>query len=267
MGVLSHDAVGLITFYNAMFADRGFVCPPHMVAPARMLSDKRIRNGIIVIGPGSSKSTMFSVVHPAFEIGQDPTQTFLNISAGEGLVQGFQSAVGDWIKNSPIYRAFFPDVYPDEKAGWSSEKGLFVAGHRSGDPDSNYFACGLTSKQLTGKHARNVFGDDLHDRENSASFDACLKVQDTYYNTLIGRADPSGARFMLTGRRWHDEDILGHLEKQGTYVVMSLPAERPNSRELYWDVTIPKGIICDFTEGSQSMVNVQEHGGSNIKEV
>lgn len=256
--MLPRSANGLITFYDIMHTEQGFELPPHLVPVCRALMDNRIKNLLITLGPGAGKSILLSVVYPAFEIGQDPTQTVLGISAGENLIQGFMGAVGGWIENHPDWKLLFPFVAPDKDQGWSSERGLFVTGHPPGDPDASYFACGLTSKSLTGKHGRIIIGDDLHDAENSASVDACLKVRERYYQQLIGRANPRGARFIFAGRRWHDEDIYGHLQSTGDWVVMNLPAIREGSLALYWDVTLPKKIInaegieedfkCCFTE-------------------
>jgi hypothetical protein len=195
-------------------------------------------------------SLLLSVTYPAFMIGQDPTLTILALSAGEALMQGFMSSVMEWIEHSAMWKLLFPNVKPDKGKGWSTEKGLFVTGRKPGDPDASYFAVGLSSKALTGKHAKIIIGDDLHDAENSASAEACMKVRDLYYRQIIGRADPQGARFIFAGRRWHQEDIYGHLKATGDWVVMELQAQRDNAPDLYWDVTIPEGVICCLNEAA-----------------
>ena len=195
-------------------------------------------------------SALLSTVFPAFRLGTDPTHTILGISAGEALMQGFQAAVMDWIEFSPQWRAFFPNVRPDKNKGWSTERGMFVKGHPDGDPDASYLACGLTSKRLTGVHARLILGDDLHDEENSTSAESCEGVITTFYRQIMGRADPRGARFVFAGRRWHENDLYNHLMLTGEWVVMNLPAlrDRGPSDRLYWDITIPDGLECCFTE-------------------
>ena len=242
------SALGLITYYNSIFADRGFVLPPHLVDVARALADDRIRKLMIIIGPGSGKSLMLSVCYPSWLLGIESSQTILGVSAGEALIQGFMSAVMQIIEWSPIYHGIFPKTRPDKSTGWSTERGLFVTGHMPGDPDASYFASGLESSSITGKHGRTLILDDLHNKQNSASTDQCLKVVDAYYNTLIGRADPRGARFIVAGRRWNTEDIYGHLRDEGDFVTMVLPAERQESKELWWDITVPDGLECVFTE-------------------
>lgn len=245
---LPDDDIGLALFYNLMLSERGMKLPPHLEIVNAALADKRINNLLIIVGPGSGKSQFLSTVFPSFVIGQDPTMTCLGISAAENLMQGFQSGVMEWIEFSPIWKQLFPGVSPDKDRGWSNERGMFVKGHGKGDPDANYFAAGLASKALTGKHARLIIGDDMHSEENSNSADACMKVRETYYKQIMGRADPRGARFVFAGRRWHEEDLYGHLKLTGDWVVMELPALREKSREVYWDVTVPEDLICVFNE-------------------
>lgn len=252
---LPHTGKGFSLFYNIMYSRRGFFLPRHLVPLSAALADKRITKLLCIVGPGSGKSVMISITYPAFTLGIDPSTTILGISAGENLMQGFVTAVGDWIEHAHDWKTLFPDVIPDKDKGWSTERGLYVKGHPPGDPDASYFATGLTSKALTGKHARLIIGDDLHDKENSSSVEACLRVREIFYRQIMGRADPRGARFIIAGRRWHQEDLYGHLKSTGEWVVMELPSFRDdkgnNGRDLYWDITIPDGLICCFNDPAQ----------------
>lgn len=241
-------AEGLIAFHNAIIADRGFQLPPHMLWPAYALMDDRISKLLIIIGPGATKSTLISMSWPAFRIGHNPNETVLGISAGENLIQGFQNAVGEVIEGHRIWRTSFPGVGPDKPRGWSTDKGLFVTGRSLGDDNASYFACGLTSSALTGKHASIIICDDLHNQQNSNSSTACDAVWKQYFNTILGRSVAAGTKYVVTGRRWRGDDIYQRLIDTGEYVVMELPAEREGETELYWDVRIPDGLTCCFTE-------------------
>lgn len=238
----------LAAFYDSVLFDRGLRLPPHLRPVVAALADQRIGKLMTIIGPGSGKSLLLSVIYSVWELGIDPSQTILGISAGEALMQGFMSAAAQIIEFSPVYQQYFPRTRPDKDVGWSTDRGLFVTGHNPGDPDASYFTAGLSSKSLTGKHGRIILCDDLHDRENSSTSEACGKVASTYYDTILGRADPQGARFIVAGRRWNESDVYGHLQADGDFVTMVLPAERKGER-LYWDVTVPDGLDCIFTEG------------------
>lgn len=219
-----------------------------MLPMCRALEDRRIDNLMIILGPGAGKSMLISVVYPAWRLGMQPESTILGVSAGENLVQGFIHGVMEIIEYSPHYYRFFPKTRPDKTAGWSTERGLYVTGHSLGDPDASYWGAGLDSKSLGGKHAREIILDDLHDDTNSGTTEQCLKVRRRYYNTLMGRADPRGARRILAGRRWNEADLYGHFSESGDWVVMTLPAERAGQTNLWIDVRVPKGLECCFTD-------------------
>jgi predicted phage terminase large subunit-like protein len=219
-----------------------------MLPMCRALEDRRIKNLMIILGPGGGKSNLISVIYPAWRLGVDAASTILGISAGENLVQGFLHGVMEIVEYSPHYHRFFPNTRPDKSAGWSTERGIFVTGHQLGDADASYWGAGLDSKSLGGKHAREIILDDLHDDTNSATSEQCLKVRKRYYNTLLGRADPRGARRILAGRRWSEQDLYGHFSDSGDWVVMTLPNERAGETALYIDVRVPKGLECCFTD-------------------
>lgn len=192
-------------------------------------------------------SQLLSVTIPAWIIGHNPNSATLGISGGEALMQGFQDAVMDIVEKSTAWKQIFPNVRPDKQRGWSTTGGMFVTGRKPGLPDANYLAAGIDSKYLTGKHGSLIIVDDIHNEENSATAEQCEKVVQKYAKTVIGRADPMGARFVMAGRRWHTDDIYGKL-KDSDWVVLELPHERPGKHNLYYDVYVPDGMECVFTD-------------------
>lgn len=248
MPMFPNNVEGLIAFYNFMFMDRGYKLPPHLYHVAQAIMDDRIDKLLVTVGPGSGKSMLISIVAPAFRLGQNPTITQIGISAGEDLIHGFQKGVMEWVADSARFARAFPGVKPNKKLGWSASNGMFVTGHLQGDPDATYAGFGTGSLQLTGVHARVITGDDIHDVKNASSTEACMDVRAWYYRQMIGRADPNGCKFILAGRRWHEDDLYGHFSDGGEWVHMNLPAQRDQETELYWDITLPKGLRCCFTD-------------------
>lgn len=243
----SWEPRGLLCFYELIFSEQGWKLPAHMMPVVFGLCDTRIHKLMLVIGPGSGKSIFLSVIVPAWYTGHNPDMTCLGISGGEALMQGFQKAVMGIVEQSPHWRRVFPNIRPDKGLGWSTEGGMFVTGRKPGNPDASYLACGIDSKYLTGKHGKLIIIDDLHNEENSATAEQCEKVVQKYSKTIVGRADPMGARFIMAGRRWHEDDIYGQL-KQSDWVVLELPAERAGATQLYYDIYVPDGMKCVFND-------------------
>jgi hypothetical protein len=257
--VRGHDPASLITFYEWLSASEDPVTaksfPEHLYPVVLALCDTRIQKLMLQIGPGGGKSYLLSQTYPAWLIGHDPTQTVMVISGAEDLASGFQVSVGNTIEHNEAFKITFPQVKPDKNVGWSLGRGLFATGAIKSQPDATYSAFGLSSKALTGKHARTIILDDLHDADNSSTADACKKVVDKYTTQITGRADPQGARFILAGRRWSVNDLYGVLERGGDWVTLRLPAERTGSKWLWHDVYVPdfdyegKQFNCVFTDG------------------
>lgn len=239
----------LMAFYEWSQVQEGFQLPPHLMAHVLGLTDSRIDKLMVQIGPGSGKSQLLSVVYPAWELGGNPETTIVGVSGAEGLAAGFMDATARIIENTEAFRMSFPEVRPDKATGWSTGRGYYVTGRRPTVPDASYWAGGLSSKELTGKHGTLIILDDLHDDQNSSTEAQCQQVVNRYATQLVGRADAKGARFILAGRRWNEKDLYGFLQNNGDWVCLTLPAERPGSTDLWVDITVPEGIECVFTDG------------------
>lgn len=258
-----NQKIGLAQFYNSVYAPRGFALGPHHYPIVAALEDPRI--DVLVLGPpGLGKSNLLCSVYPAWELGHDPALTILSISAGEALPQGFMAATMQIIQHDKTFKEVFPSVRPEQQLGWSIQRGLFVNGHHPSDPDASYKSVGLTSKALTGLHARLHIYDDLHDKENAGTAESRQIVKDIYYNTLMGRADPRGTRRVAAGRWWAADDVYQEWIQNGDWVVMQLPAVRKGQKRLWYDVTIPRGVECVFTEKLKPEPD-QDAGASYIK--
>jgi predicted phage terminase large subunit-like protein len=190
-------------------------------------------------------SQLVDVAFPAWELGYDPNMTILSLSAGADLPVEFMQSTMNLIEENTVYRTVFPQVVPDTKRGWSSSKGIFVKGSAVGRTSPSYSALGYKSSYVTGKHARILILDDIHDPENAGSSDQIDKLETFYYTTIIGRQDPQGTRMVIIGRRWTEDDLYGRLKKSGDWLVMTLATLREGD-ELYYDVQIPANLACVF---------------------
>ena len=255
--------IGLAAYYNQVQGRRGFGLAPHHYPLVAALEDERIPNVLMMLAAGAGKSNLIDIVWPTWLLGHDPTLTILSVSAGERLPQTFLQATMQVIQRDPAFRSLFPKVKPDVGVGWSLERGLYVVGHHGGDENPSYFCAGLGSKALTGLHARVLIFDDLHDEENSRTPEGRAEVVGRYYRTLLDRSDPRGTRRVAIGRWWAEDDLYQEWMRSGDWVTMELPATRPGgSRRLWYDVTVPDGVECVFTETAEPSPPEEQRPGA-----
>ncbi len=239
-------AKALMGFYVDIFPDWNF--PQHLVPVAYGLCDERIKQLQVHIGPGAGKSQLLSICYPTFAIGRNPNEAILGISGAEALVQKFQKASMSIIENNKAFKEYFPDVRPNKKVGWSTDTGANVTGRTLDIPDPSFWGAGINSATVVGAHASIIILDDIHNAENSATDAQCKKVLDLYSSTIVGRAQSTGARFILAGRRWHVNDLYGELQKDLDWVTVIIPAERQGEERLYAEVIVPSDLECIFSE-------------------
>lgn len=243
---VQYETAAFINFYLSVFPEWDF--PAHFFPVVKALMDPRVDKVQVEIGPGSGKSQIISCIYPTFALGRNPKLSILGISAAENLVQGFQQSGMEIIEYSSAFKDFFPNVHPDKKAGWSVGNGIYLQERSKGTPDPSWFACGIGSSSLVGKHADVISIDDVHNEENTSTSKQCDAVTKVYYSTILGRAKPSGCKFVLAGRRWREDDLYGRLEKSGEWVTMKLPVERKGAKQLYWDVVMAPDVVNIFSE-------------------
>lgn len=243
----NHDGPHIELFYNLIFSEQEITLPDHLRPVAWILGDKNIDAAMLIISPGAGKSLLCDVAYPCYEIGYDPTISIMGVSSGADLMVDFLQTSMKILEENPIYKLLFPNIEPDENSGWSTSRGIFVKRPATGQVSPSYQATGYSSKKITGKHAKIILIDDIHDQENSGTADQIEKVEEFYYKTLIGRQDPKGSRMIMVGRRWAEDDIYGRLKKSGDWLTMTLASIR-DTAELYYDVRIPAGLSCIFND-------------------
>lgn len=248
---VAHDARHLELYYNIIYQDRNIFLPDHLRPMCMALTDDAIRKVMLIISPGAGKSSLVEQIYASWELGLDPNNTILSISAGADLPIEFLKSTIDIIENNNNYHTIFPHIAPDPANGWSAQSGIFVKRTIPGDPSPSYAALGWMSTLITGKHAKILLMDDIHDRMNTMTPELLDKVYNFYYDTFIGRQVPTGSKMVITGRRWTENDLYGRLLKEGDWLVMTLASIRDDA-ELYYDVRIPAGLACVFNDYQKS---------------
>lgn len=217
----------LCRHYFAAFARRSFdflepgrplVSGWHIDHLCHVLSEVeagRIRRLIVNIQPRSLKSHLISASFPAWLLGRDPGRRIICVSYGEPLARFFGVQTRS-IMQSPWYGRTFPGTRLSSSR--PKENDLLTQAHGS------RYAVGIGGA-ITGRGADFILCDDPMKAQDALSIAARQKVIDFVSTSLWSRLnDRARGAIVLAMQRLHENDLAGHLIRQGGWTVVSLPA-------------------------------------------
>ena len=163
--------------------------------------------------PRSLKSICVSVAYVAWLLGRDPTRRVIVVSysgdfAAELHRQFRQVASSEW------YAALFPHTH------WAKETGLeFVTTVGGGRYATS------VGGTLTGRGADLIVIDDPLNAAEAQSEAARKRVIDWYGGALVSRLnDKRTGAIVAVMQRLHEDDLAGHVLRQGGWEHLDLPA-------------------------------------------
>ena len=171
---------------------------------------------MVLMPPGSAKSTYASKLFPAWLFAKHPRATVIAASHTAELAEKFGRHVRNYVDQYSEILGY--GLSPDRKAAgqWETSKG------------GEYFAAGVGGS-ITGRRADFALIDDpVKSREEAESPTIREKIWDWYRSDLYTRLKP-GAAIVLIQTRWHEEDLggklLAEMENGGDqWRVLKLPA-------------------------------------------
>ena len=200
-----------------------FVGGWHLDAIAEHLqavSEGEIRDLLITMPPRHGKSTMVSVIWPAWEWARRPHTRFLTASYALPL------AIRDAVKSrrliaSPWYQEHWPVALADDenmKSRYSNDRG-------------GYRIAASVGSTVTGEGGDVLVIDDPHNAIDAQSQANRETVREWWGGSWSTRAnDPKRVRRVVVQQRLHEQDLAGVLLEQGGWVHLNLPAEYESSR-------------------------------------
>ena len=172
---------------------------------------------IINIPPGTTKSTIVTIMYPAWLWTQDPSLRIITNSYSETLSLEHSIKSRDIIQ-SPKYKRLFPEVQLRRDKGAKSFYGNTQTGSR--------FATS-TGGTVTGEHAHCIINDDPLNPSQAAS-ESQRETANEHTKTLSTRkVDKENTPIITIMQRLHDKDVTGYLlGKKGDKIKhICLPAE------------------------------------------
>lgn len=167
---------------------------------------------MILVPPGSAKSTYTSKLFPPWFLGQHPGNSILACSYSFTLVERFGKHCRELItKHQQIL-------------GYGLSKHSQAAGDWATTTDSVYFAAGVGAG-IAGHRADLALIDDyLGTQEDADSQLIRDKQWDWYWNDLWPRLKPTATQIIIANRR-HEDDLVGRLlaKEAQKWTVIRLP--------------------------------------------
>lgn len=199
------------------YLDLGFVPAKHH----RLLIDKleavergEIERLMVLMPPGSAKSTYASVLFPPWFMGRNPQSGVLGASNTSDLAEHFSKRSRNLVSSDRFRNVFGFSVSSDSQAAsnWNTEVG------------GEFFAAGVGGA-IAGRRADlGLIDDPIRNREEADSDRIRDKQWNWYVHDFVPRLKP-GARQILIQTRWHEDDLGGRiLEREADrWVVVKLP--------------------------------------------
>jgi len=172
---------------------------------------------IINIPPGTTKSTIVSIMFPAWLWTQDRTLRIISNSYSMDLSIEHATKSRD-ILTSDRFRRLFPEVVIRKDKGAKSS-------YENTDTGARYTTS--TGGTITGKHAHLIINDDPLNPAQAAS-DADRKAANEHTKTLASRkVDKENTPIVTMMQRLHEDDPTGYMLKKKSEGIfhICLPAE------------------------------------------
>lgn len=178
-----------------------------------LLSSGHIKRLMVLMPPGSAKSTYVSVVFPVWWFTQYPASAVIAVSHTASLVQSFSRRAQTLIEEH------------EAKLGFGLASGARATMDWKTTTGGEYFATGVHGA-ITGRRADLLIIDDpIKSIAEADSPRHRQRIWDWYTAELSTRLKPN-ARVALVMTRWHEHDLGGELLSTNSdeWTVLSLPA-------------------------------------------
>ena len=172
----------------------------YLLSELQAVERGEVSNLMVLMPPGSAKSSYSSVLFPTYFMGRHPEKSVIAVSHTDELAARFGRRVRNVVA-TPAYRALWGfGVAADSAAAgrWENERG------------GEYFAAGVGGS-ITGRRGDlGVIDDPVKSREAADSDKQRETDWQWYLNDFLTRLKP-GARQIVVMTRWHEDDLGGRI--------------------------------------------------------
>ncbi len=175
----------------------------------------QVRNLLIMVPPGCTKTTTVCVMWPAWEWIATPEVRWLFSSYSLPRAQDAAQLCSTLLR-SPWYRA-----------NWGRRVRLTNTAETELHNDRlGWRRCVSVQSGTTGEHGDRLVIDDPHNVKDVESDQVRRETLRWHDHAWFNRVnEPMRSSRVVIAQRTHHEDLLGHLEKRGDYEVLRIPEE------------------------------------------
>ena len=184
-----------------------------LLAELEHLSNGPADRLLVLMPPGSAKSTYASVLFPAWWFTQHPQSSIITASHSSSLASHFSRRVRFLILTKSAYLGFSVAREQRSTEAWSTTNG------------GDYFSIGVRGA-IVGRRADLIVVDDpVRSQADAESAQQRDYIWEWFKTDLTTRLRPSG-KIVLIMTRWHPDDLAGQLlaRARSQWRVISLPA-------------------------------------------
>ncbi len=235
--------------------------------------DKDIRKLAIFLPPQHGKSTMSSMVSPAFILGQKPKAKVVCASYNGSVSSNFNRQAQDII-GSPRYKKVFPNTILPE-AGIDMDNELRNAHYFETVGHKGFYKAVGVGGSLTGTTVEyGIIDDPIKDRKEANSVTYRNNLWDWYNDVWRTRLNNESCELMLF-TRWHEDDLAGRMfdptnehydaERAKEWTVIVLPALKEDDKPIKMaiDVDDPREVGEALWESKHSRANHEQDQRTN----
>ena len=187
------------------------------------LNNGEIRRLIINLPPRSLKSFLISKAFPAWVLGNNPAEKFINTSYGYEIAEANSMGCKSIMK-TPWYKQLFPNT----RIG-----ALDRATHFETTQHGQYYAATALSP-ITGLGCGILEVDDPLRPMEAVSDQLRKNTNDNIRGTLFSRLnDKRTGRIVIVMQRVHEDDPTGNLMKDDGWTLLKLPAENKTGKTIH----------------------------------
>jgi len=195
----------VLHFYNA----------PHQQEWCAILGNDKNRQICVAAPRGHSKTTVFSVNYPLWEIARNPDIRILLVSAADTQSQSFLREIKGRIERDQEYVDFAGQLKPQKPEKWT-DKEIILERERKDVKDPTISTVSVEGTILS-KRADLIICDDLLNFENTRTPEQRQKIKDWFNLVLLPVLEPKTGRLVVAGTIWQIGDLMEELLADPTF--------------------------------------------------